>query len=288
MANINECRFSLLKYFEEYDRAPVADTSIIIYTDQPHLFQPYADHFKKIVLKQIDINQVNKWRGEQDFIFRVKIKIIQDFFSSYTGNLLYCDGDTYLLQPLEPVFTEIERDGYYMHQFEGFLGDKANAYFRKWNKFLSGNSITYNGKTMVYSAGIEMWNAGVLGMNSNNTDLLNDVLSLTDSIYRQFPKHIAEQFSFGYCMQQKGSIKPAKDFMEHYWKIKEFRGLLERLFDQSENKTIPELVHRVKKIDVAAMEREKEKFNRLSSLQKFIKKLKGEKWGIEQYYHLAD
>ena len=48
MGNINECRFSLLKYFAVYNNKPPLETAIFIYTDQPNYFLPYTEFFSGI------------------------------------------------------------------------------------------------------------------------------------------------------------------------------------------------------------------------------------------------
>src|SRR6187551_3757079 len=99
IGNINECRFSLLKYFAVYNKPP-SETAIIIYTDQPNYFLSYTDFFSGIQLRLIDAEQIKEWRGADNFVHRVKIKIMQDCFTTFKGSLLYCDTDTYILQPL--------------------------------------------------------------------------------------------------------------------------------------------------------------------------------------------
>ena len=244
--NINECRYSLLKYLHT---APSSNTSIIIYTDKPHLFRAYVSFFSGIILKEVTLAQIKEWRGTDDFVFRIKIKVIQDFFLHYAGNLLYCDTDTYNTKPLQPIFTAIENGHFFMHQYEGILGDQSNAYFKKWDTFLSKNTINYNGKKLQYSKQIQMWNAGVLGLNSANSSLLDDVLCLTDAIYKKFPKHIAEQFAFGYCLQQKGEIRSTANAILHYWDLKEFRTVLAEFFERYKELDITGLIQKADRLD---------------------------------------
>jgi hypothetical protein len=282
--NLNECRYSLLKYIDAYPSDLLNNTSIVIYTDQPHFFKPFALYSNSIIIKELSLVQIKEWRGINDFVFRPKIKIIQDFFSTYTGNLLFCDTDTYVLTSLQPIFSSIERGDFYMHLYEGILGDRSNAYFKKWDRFLSTNPIEYNKKELQYSNQIQMWNSGVLGISSENSNLLDDILSLTDAIYQKFPKHIAEQFSFGYCMQQRGTIKSATDNILHYWDVKkEFRIVLEQFLERYKDVDIATLIQKARQLDVYSMQKEKDSFKNLNSFEKLKNKLRGKHFDIQKY-----
>ncbi len=281
--NMNECKYSLLKYLHKYNLDPPGNIAIIIYTDQPIFFEQYVAFFKTIIIKEITLDQVKTWQGENNFVFRTKIQIIRDFFLVYTGNLLYCDTDTYVLNPLQDIFDDIEKGSFYMHRFEGLLGDKSNSYFRKWNNFLSANSIEYISKKLIYSPGIQMWNAGIIGLSSSSCDLVNDVLSLSDNIYEKFPKHIAEQFAFGYCLQHAGTIKSAEKTFAHYWDLKEFRIILENFFNAGNKNGIPELVEKAEALNINLIQKEKNDFENLNLLKKSYRRIIGQKWSIHKY-----
>lgn len=281
--NINECKYALLKYLDTYSTELSNNTSIIIYTDQPHFFNAFTFFSNSITIKEVSMAQIKEWRGSDDFVFRTKIKIIQDFFSTHTGNLLYCDTDTYATKSLQPIFTAIEQGGFYMHLYEGVLGDKSNAYFKKWDRFLSKNPIEYNGKKLQYSNQLQMWNAGVLGLNGSNNDLLDDVLSLSDIIYKKFPKHIAEQFAFGYCLQKKGVITSSADSIFHYWDLKEFRIVLEQFFNRYKDLELSALIKRARDLDIVSMQKEKDSFKNLRWFEKLQNKFNRKQFDVKRY-----
>lgn len=288
IGNVNECRFSLLKYFACYNNIPPADTAIIIYTDQPHFFVPYADFFNGIRIRQIDNKQIKEWRGPNDFVHRVKIKIMQDCFTTFQGPVLYCDTDTYILHPIAPLFTDIRSGAFYMHCLEGLLGDGKTKWFNNWNAFLSANPIHYNGKTLIYSKDLGMWNAGVIGMDSKHAGLLEDVLQLTDAIYEKFPRHIAEQVAFDYCFQLTGVIKPAEPMVVHYWIIKEFRTILDKLFKDDGHEPIERLIEKAKSIEPELMQKEKIDFMKLDKITRWYNTITGKKWSIKKYAAYSD
>src|SRR5215203_5382796 len=227
---INECRFSLLKYLQLYNLKPPSTTGIFIYTDQPHLFSdflPYFHHLEFIPLKN---ETVKLWRGPHDFVHRFKIEMILDFLTRFDGNLLYCDTDTYAITALEDVFEAIEHGVFYMHEYEGLIDKSKYPSFHKWEDFLATTRIDYNTKQVEFDKTLKMFNAGIIGLPADKKEVLKDVLALTDNIYSKFPKHIAEQFAFSYCLQKHGTVKPADFALSHYWNLKEFRQLLSTFF----------------------------------------------------------
>lgn len=280
---INECRYALLKYLQVYNLKPPADTGIYIYTDQPHLFSDFSPFFHRLSLLPLTAETVKEWRGPQNFVHRVKIKMMMDFLEQFDGNLLYCDTDTYAKAPLEGLFSTLANDRFVMHTYEGVIDKTQFPAFHKWEKFLATTPLTYNGKQLQFSRNIQMFNAGVIGLRAENKDILNDVLALTDSVYEKFPKHIAEQFAFSYCLQQRGAIRAADDTLDHYWDLKEFRRLLSLFFERNLEESIPALVKKVYHLDALSIMSEKAKYKQRPLLQRWWKDLSGTGWRIAQY-----
>jgi hypothetical protein len=280
---INECRYSLLKYLQAYNLKPPPDTGIYIYTDQPHLFSDYLPFLSKLECIPVTEATVKQWKGPRGFVHRFKIEMIREFASRFDGNVLYCDTDTYATNSLEEIFKDIAQGSFYMHQYEGVIDRTKFSSFHKWEAFLSSTPIEYNGKRMEFSTQLRMYNAGVIGLNSGSKPLLDDVLALSDSIYQKFPKHIAEQFAFSYCLQTSGAVKTTDHLIAHYWNLKEFRQLLTVFFARNEEESIPSLVKKVHHIDALAIMHHKTSYRSLPFLQRFFRNLSGSAWRIGQY-----
>src|SRR6478609_9251038 len=138
---INECRFSLLKYLAVYNLKPPATTSIVIYTDQPEMFENFIPFFNEFILIDITKEQLKNWYGPINYIHRAKPLMIKDFSAKHTGNLLFFDTDTYITDPIEDVWQDIENSVVYMHNSEGIIDKSVNNEFRKWDDFLRTNTI---------------------------------------------------------------------------------------------------------------------------------------------------
>jgi hypothetical protein len=148
---------------------------------------------------------------------------------------------------------------------------------------LSATPITYNNKSLEFQRNLKMFNAGAVGLNSRHKFLLQDVLALTDAVYARFPKHIAEQFAFSYCLQKSGTIKTAEQQIAHYWNLKEFRQLLKTFFALNAEESIPNLVKKLHHLDPMAIQQDKNAFEDLPFLQRWLRHLTGKRWKIARY-----
>jgi hypothetical protein len=106
---------------------------------------------------------------------------------------------------------------------------------------------------------------------------------LTDTIYPLFPKHIAEQFSFSYCLQKAGAVKESDQQVAHYWNLKEFRKILNVFFKKNEEESIPNLVKLVHPLNAATILKQKNEYESLPLLKRWLNTITGKSWSIHQY-----
>lgn len=279
----NECRYSLLKYLQVYNLIPPADTAIVIYTDTPAVFADFQPFFHHLHLLPLTKETAQQWRGSSNFVHRLKIVMLADFLSGFEGNVLYCDTDTYLTAPVSAIFNDLESGSFYMHQCEGTINKAENPSFHKWERFLSTTPLAYNNRQVQFDKNLQMYNAGMVGLNSRHKELLQDVLALSDAVYEKFPKHIAEQFAFSYCLQKAGTVKTADHLVAHYWNLKEFRQLLKTFFTLHAEESIPNLIKKLHVMDAMAIQHEKNAYEDLSFLHRLVKTIQGKGWKIGPY-----
>lgn len=270
---INECKFSLLRLLDVY--AQQEPPPVIIYTDDPQSFQVFEKSLN-IVFRQIDAQQILQWKGDINFVHRVKIEVIKEALSEVQNGLVYCDTDTYCMHSLQPIFQSISPSTVFFHLKEGVIEND----FKKWTRFFKLTRMHD-----VAALQTEMWNAGVIGLHKDHMPLLNDVLALTDEIYPKFSKHTVEQFSFCYTFQKHGiRIAAAEPVIFHYWDLKEFRLLLKDFFDKYKSSTVDELVSQSKKILPEFILPQKMKFKRSGFIKKVSMRLTSSAWKIKQHF----
>ncbi|SFC62272.1 hypothetical protein SAMN05421780_107140 [Flexibacter flexilis DSM 6793] len=276
---LNEAKYALLSFLAgtPADKLP----QIIIYTDQPAFFKLF-EHY--VTFKAIDKQLIKEWSGEINFVHRVKIKMLQDFWATHThGNLLYTDTDVTFLKSVPALFEAIEQGTFLMHVSEGAISPKSNLTISRLYKFFKTNP-----KELAHfwaaadPTTLQMYNAGVLGMNSGM--LLEDVLRLTDDMYKIFERHIVEQFAFSYYAQTKApKLMVVNDFIFHYWNFKEFRGVLADFFTKYEGESLQKLIALHTLLLPQDMEKPKRAYEALSFLPRTLRKLSGKRWTMPPY-----
>lgn len=275
-----ECMFSILSLCS----LKVADKyQIVVYTDKPEdfaLLKPINGlHLSFEILKP---EQIQEWRGEIDFVHRVKICLLLDVCDKYKGNILYLDTDTYFTEDPQPLFEHIASGTYVMHLPEGRIDSGQNLVFKKLYRFLRKNNFTIQTpqKNILVEGKTLMWNAGVVGLSSNDRSLLDEVLLFNDSLHKKYPKHITEQLGFSYFMQQH-KLVPADHFIYHYWNFKEFRMILKELFKFLNSRNDVNLFFKVfPKILPQDLVQSKLAYQQLPFIQKNFRKLIGRKYVI--------
>jgi hypothetical protein len=115
-----------------------------------------------------------------------------------------------------------------------------------------------------------MWNAGLIGLRSDQRRLLDDVLDLTDQFHARYPKHVMEQFAFSYVLSRELALHAADDHVYHYWNFKEFGEVLSAFL--AKHQRFEEVVANRARIDPAMLIRPKLEFERLSPPSRFFRK----------------
>jgi hypothetical protein len=271
---LNEALFSLLSYL----RQPACATAVI-YTDNPAHFQAVLGELASIAYVTIPASQWREWRGEIDFVHRVKIKVLQHATTHYVGQLLYVDTDTIFTLPLASLFAALERGERFMHLNEGRLGD-GNSLNRKINRALqrANGSPALGGR--IIGPQTQMYNAGVLGFRSRDAPLLAEVLTLTEQLYLLYPKHVMEQLAFNVVWAQAGPVYEATKWVHHYWDLKEIRPVLAELFALAPTHQLIGLQTHAATLDLPALAEGKARFRALPGWRRAVQRWLGNAWQL--------
>lgn len=280
-AIIHETKYSLLSLLRVCTTQDLQNLMIVIYTDSMEEFSLFESAFPHFILKPIDQKIINEWRGEINFVHRVKIKVIQDFCAWHQGKFLYIDSDTYFLKNPLPIFEKIDHQMIPMHILEGSLKSKG-VLMKKLNRFFSSFEFLINGVEQKLPSDVMMWNAGVIGLNTKDVYLVDAALEYTDIWHAAYPKHVMEQLAFSFVFQRARTVIPTDDYIYHYWSFKEFRTILAAFFAKYHAASLEELVAKSSNIlpDVGA--KDKLKYEKTNIFTKWVRKYKGQKWENKQ------
>jgi len=245
----------------------LSQIDVLIYTDNPNFFKPYLKHVN-VIYRNVDEKIIKEWMGPHAFVHRMKIRVLQEIVSTYTGNFLYLDSDTYFTQNIGAIFKNITVGQLYMHCFENILC-KIKMY-----RPLNGYAVKLNNEVQVIQPDTPIWNAGVLGFNNRAADILHQALELNDVLYTYYQKHIIEQFSFSYLFNKSGNIQKTEDHIFHYWFLKEeFRTYLNEIFNDPSSQKAETLTHFTQNIDPTKFAMEKLKWRNHSGLYRAYKRI---------------
>ena len=252
-----ECAYALLSLSRLYGPGQPSDVQVWIYTDNPAWFSKFKDCPLQLHYRQVNEELIRQWKGAVNFVHRVKVELLKDFAQTHSGNILYLDCDIVVTHPLREVFANINNGLLYMHVAEGSLSDEPNKMLAKLYHHYKKNPLKINDRPV---SEMTMWNAGVLGFNTQQKELLDQVLVFTDREFPQFPKHIIEQFAFSVFFQLQGPLKAAAPYTFHYWKLKEARPVLASFFSYFKDSNWDQLTRYSSLIQMHALMQEKVNF----------------------------
>ena len=281
---LNEALYSILSFIRLKQAGHHRDVEIIVYTDSPALFTDTLGPRTDIHLEPINDAIIRQWRGDIDFVHRVKINVLIDCFSKYNGNLLYADTDTVFSQEISELFEAMAQGKVLMHALEARIEDRNSIMVRKLAAGLKKSMFTAaDGTTFTIPLTTPMWNAGVLGIPLQYKGLLQEVLSITDQSYRINPMHISEQFAFSYVLGKSATVISAEPYIYHYWNFKEFRQVLAAFFEHNKGQDIDTLIARIGLIDTQTLHQPKLQYEALPMLRRSLKRKSGKPWQLPAY-----
>ncbi len=218
--------FSVLSLFRQHKDFTQVE-KVLIYTDNQSYFASYLGNCPQVQYEPITPERLAAWRGDIQFVHRVKIEMILDAaFKFPNHNLFYLDGDTYFTKDPSSLLPQIDVHHSIMHEAENVVSLGKDPLSKKVAKFLKKFEFGHDGKKIKIPVSMTMWNAGVLGISPAFFPSLKFVLNLTDQSYSKYKKHVMEQMAFSYFLAMQTQILSGADYVHHYWRQKEEYGVL--------------------------------------------------------------
>lgn len=206
---------------------------IIVVSDHPEWFDDLP-----VIVEEINGATIKKWKGEFNFLHRLKIEAIKYVRDKYDGDLLYMDGDTCFFKDAEPVVEKITAGKSLMHEFEGKLESRSNLTLKRTHDFFVKNpKIETTAGAIELRPEQSLFNAGVIGISNSDAHLLEQVLAFNDALYPIYRNHVTEQLMFSYVLSQYTEISICNERIYHWWGRAEQAGqLLAGFFEENKSK----------------------------------------------------
>lgn len=190
---------------------------IEIYTDQKASIESFFRSEKTVSIIEFTHDQLKEWRGEIQFVHRVKLEILKLASRNLKGPLIYLDGDTVFRSAPNELFSEISSRISLMHIRESSLKEGKDLLTRKIAKFVKGKTFKLSEGLLQIPSDTEMWNAGVIGVAPDNTKWFSNMIEMTDVLYSRYQKHVMEQLAVSYYLNRETQVLPSDDVIHHYW-----------------------------------------------------------------------
>jgi len=202
-----------------------------VVSDHPEWFEDLP-----VTVERIDQKTIIEWKGNYEFLHRLKIKAIMHVRDKYDGDLLYMDGDTCFFMDVEPIIALIEKGQSIMHEFEGRLIDCSNLTLKRtFDFFKKDPSIETSAGLLEIKPEQELFNAGVIGISREDAHLLETVLAYNDAAYPLFRNHVTEQLMFSHVLSIHTDVSPCDDAIYHWWGRAQKAGTMLAIFFNENN-----------------------------------------------------
>ncbi len=209
--NHAQAYFSICSFLGQMD----AHDRVYVMTDAPDFYERLNG---KIEIITINKTQLDDWQGKHQFFWRAKIKAIEHICRLHPDEaILYSDTDTFLYSDIKILKSDLENP--VMHLNEGALSQlKSKTEKLMWQQV--GNKVFGGVLIQPHHA---MWNAGVVGVPAHKgLEICQLALDICDDmLVANVTRRLIEQFALGVALSENGDMKPAENYIGHYWSNKE-------------------------------------------------------------------
>ncbi len=214
--------FAILTVLKHKDK----DDTVTVYTDFP-------DHYRRlepmIRIAVFDKPTLDGWMKGTGYIFRAKIKAIEESArNNPDSHLLFLDGDVCLFAGLDGIRDLLDNGCGVMYTDEGHPSRMKGRSLKMW-KAVEGAAI--GGGASCVSMKHNVWNSGVIGIPKDRLDkVIHMALDVCDMILERDGRcFTAEQYAFSIAMVEMCEVRPATQWVGHYWGNK--NGWLSQIYD---------------------------------------------------------
>lgn len=189
------------------------DYGFTIITDKKEFYHWLGERCSVV---EVDDTLLNKWRGDVDFFWRIKIEAIRSAIESKPQHhCVYLDTDTIAFTSLKGMLGELDNGSNLMHTREFDFHAPLGRTGQKMKKH--GVGKTYGEFDMTLNGA--MWNAGVVAISQKKepSKVLSAALAACDAMCKDgMERRLVEQFALSLALQST-SICEAKPWIRHYW-----------------------------------------------------------------------
>lgn len=221
-----------------------SNINIVIYTDNIGWFSKYLKMFP-ILFEPLTKAQIEEYKGAYGHVHRVKTCVIKHCIEKYKTNVFFFDTDIVFNINPWPLIEKLKENVFIMNKDEYDLNRADELEGNIWillRKVARTKEFTLRDMSFYIPFSTRMWNSGITALAYANKGVLDDILSITDQIYREEPIILAEQFATSYIFQNSGKLIDSENYVFHYWEGKDvFTYHIEKFFHDNEQHDVARL-----------------------------------------------
>lgn len=194
---------------------PASD--FVVLTDHPQRFEWFdgAVRTERLTQQQLEIWRAGPHDSRRSLAsgWRHKLEAERALLPP-DGALVLLDSDVVAVQPLHPFVEELQAGRVFLHKLEYVIGASRRRGNRRMWESLRDRSF---GGWKVLSTDA-MWNAGVVGLRSDDAQLVGDALTMHDAVAGAGLNHLfLEQLATSVVFGRTTRLRPAAPYFAHYW-----------------------------------------------------------------------
>lgn len=179
--------------------------------------------------KKLDEHYVNdQIAAANGCSFVMKPVVLKNIFDQQEDaeNILFVDTDTFFRSDVKPLFDRITSGAVVLHVRERAVKDRPVIH-----QFLTSHTFhSATGESCYFNEDFNIWNTGVIGLNSSYKNTLTDIISLISQLAQGAKWHVIDQVAFAYFFRSS-NIVAAEEMVVHYWFYKLLYCLTARYFN---------------------------------------------------------
>jgi hypothetical protein len=150
------------------------------------------------------------WTLNSQYQHQAKVHALLKALNLFKGKVALVDTDTHFNASPRELFEQIDPGRSLMYAYEGMLG-RDRCLGPILDK-LGTEPLNYR-----ISSETQLFNSGVIGLDYGDQHLIEDVLRLSEQLYRIYPAFNTEQFALSIVLGQRTSLGECHRLIRHYY-----------------------------------------------------------------------
>ncbi|MDP7458558.1 MAG: hypothetical protein QGH47_07575, partial [Candidatus Woesearchaeota archaeon] len=245
--------YAALSIFKKHAQYDPSQINVHIYTDNDAPFHYIKD---KVNIRVMTRPEMDAWmnQGADPYVFFIKMEVLKEMAASTTDPFFFMDSDIIMLKDLKPVVESLSKDVSFMAKAEYKLNERTNTqgFMQNLRQMCDDGDTTalhikseLGGLSDHFLSGeMMMWNAGIVGLDPSNFDIIDKSIALTKEFLEvrktmapEFHIHTIEQISYALFLSMQSKLYPAEHYLNHYWGdkptyIHKIKVFLDKVYDE--------------------------------------------------------